>query len=77
MERQEKIEFVDSLIENVKDDILLVIHKALAEWDGLELRELVADWFCDSGARRAMSRKRLSEYKNYAITTYWMPSPRR
>jgi hypothetical protein len=77
MEREEQVEFVNNLIDNIKDDILLVIHKAPAEWDGLELRELIADWFCESTSRRALGRKRLKEYKNYATITYWMPGPRR
>ncbi len=62
MTLDQKREFIVELIENVEHSILRRIEDIPENWDGIELRQLIADKFAEQTAR--MSGRRHSEYMN-------------
>lgn len=65
MDKQEQIEFIDQLIGNVQNEIKdKVIQHAPESWDGIELRQFIADNFSDCVMKRTMNRKRRIAYNN-------------
>ena len=62
---QKKI-FINGLIETVKIDILKNVDKFPENWDGFELRRIIADYF-NKTAWMTMSKKRKKEYNNEVI----------
>lgn len=75
MNRKEKREFIRSLTRAVTRDVLAKVSQMPDAWDGLELRELLADEFnrerhMTRGAEaRRDYRRRLKEYRNVRATT--------
>lgn len=70
MMRDEKARFIETLCDSVRDIALAHLDVMPEEWDGLELREYIADKFA---VERYMAydkkryRKRLSDYRNERI----------
>ncbi len=69
MTKEEKIKFVNGIIDNVKEEILNKVDKMPENWDGIELRFYVKDCFStivwsDVANKR---KKRYKDYANYCI----------
>lgn len=63
MDKEEQAEFVDILINNMRYEIITKVTKyAPEDWDGIELRQFVADSFGDCVMKGTMSRKRRIAY---------------
>lgn len=45
MNKAEKKRFIRQLIRNVQNDLIEAVDRLPEEWDGIELRELIADRF--------------------------------
>jgi hypothetical protein len=61
-----KRKFIKDLCNNVRDSILKNVERMPADWDGQELRELIADVF--GGERgRLMTGKRKRDYRNEVL----------
>lgn len=72
MNKEEQIEFVIQLTDNVKNEILQKINKNKIpeNWDGIELRWLIADKFSDvvfGGFEKKNQRRRAKEFNNYVL----------
>jgi hypothetical protein len=65
MTHKEQRRFIRELIKNVREEILLKAKDIPKEWDGIELRWLIADHFLKSSMRSTKSRKR--NYNNEVI----------
>lgn len=67
MKAYEQTEFVESLMKNIGDKVTSEIHsgKIPKNWDGIELREYLADAFGQESGYISGARKR--EYKNTKI----------
>jgi hypothetical protein len=68
MTRTEQGNFVTELIEHVKADILTILPHIPEEWDGHELRQLIADRFTKASKFTLQDRKRYRAYRNFIIT---------
>ena len=66
MTPQAQQKFIDDLITNVKATIRS--KKIPPEWDGIELRQYIADQFANCVISGTMDRKRRREYNNTVIT---------
>ena len=68
MKKDEQTEFVDILIDNVRDEIINKVTKyAPEDWDGIELRQFIADSFNDCVMKGTMSRSRRIAYNKKVI----------
>lgn len=68
MTQAEQKVFVYALIRSVEADIIKKIdNDALVEWDGIELRQYIADRFSDVVIKSTMSPKRMREYQNACL----------
>lgn len=69
MEKQRKIEFVNELINGMKAEIVGNIESNTipADWDGVELREYIADYSRRQIAYMKMPRGRKSAYKDAVV----------
>lgn len=64
MDKQEQINFVNELVENVRKDIVERVQKEAPEsWDGHELRQYIADKFNEAVFVK-MNKARMKEYQN-------------
>ncbi len=70
MSKEDAARFVAELVGSVQGSILGLIErgKLPEEWDGHELRQLLADWFANQVGRHVMTGKRLRAYKNDVLT---------
>lgn len=74
MNSNEKRRFIEDLTANVRENLINKIPKMPEDWDGLELRELLAEKFTESclmsqgRANRKQFRRRLNDYRNEVIT---------
>ena len=65
MNKQEQIDFIDQLINNVKNEIKDQVNaNAPANWDGIKLRQFIADSFNEVVMKGTMSRSRRIAYNN-------------
>ena len=67
MTRNEQVIFVTELTDRVLESVVAMIRQGMVpiEWDGFELRELLADKFA---AKRAnMDKRRKKEYENTVL----------
>lgn len=69
MTKHEQTKFVEGLINNVKDELMSQINKLPDEWDGHELRQLIADRFAEVSFTLKNDKKRYRAYRNFIITT--------
>lgn len=67
MTKLEQINFVNELCNNVKNQIVFDIRKDKipGEWEGMELRQYIADKFSESTIKMSLDRKR--EYNNTVL----------
>lgn len=65
MTKKDKRRFIRELIGSVKKTVLANVDKMPEEWDGIELREYVADKFTESKA--APSERRFRDYRNEVL----------
>jgi len=69
----EQMKFVQQLVGNVEQEIqeLFLKGRIPAEWDGHELRELIAEKFaeCRSAIMREPRSKRLKDYRNTVLVS--------
>ena len=65
MTKQEQKGFLNDLINNVRAEILKTAEQIPEEWDGIELRWLIAEKF-NGVVFSGWSDKRNGRYKNYA-----------
>ena len=63
---KEKRKFVRDLIGSIKKDIIAILPKVPKEWDGFELRRLIADNF-ERNAAFKLEGKRGRDYKNECL----------
>lgn len=65
MNKQQQVDFIEELVTNVKVDIKQRVRAEAPEsWDGVELRQYIADKFSEAVMKNAMSRSRRREYNN-------------
>ncbi|MFA5340336.1 MAG: hypothetical protein WC332_01025 [Clostridia bacterium] len=67
MNKYEKVTFITDLIRNVQGDILKKVDKLPEDWDGWELRQLVADYFTNAAFFTDNDKRRKKEYKNTVL----------
>ena len=69
MNKLQKISFVRSLSSHMTESIVLAIKedKIPENWDGVELRQLMADTFSCAVFKGVMSKKRKAEYNNHCL----------
>lgn len=69
MSPEGQAQFVNELIDNIRDDVLLLIRdKRIPEvWDGIELRQYLAIRFVREKYERLMRGKRGREFGNTVI----------
>lgn len=73
MTKAEKRKFIRDLCGSITKMVLNNVDRMPAEWDGIELRQYIADTFADrAGAMSFRStidrdRKRLKEYRNTVL----------
>lgn len=70
MDIPNKLRIIDELIDGVKMDIINKAKDMPEEWDGIELRWLIAEKFAmEVGARFKDKRsRRYQDYRNFIIT---------
>lgn len=70
MTKRAQRQFVGDLVRNIRADIMSAIHTGLipTEWDGIELREFIADKAQRSRGSCARGR-RAKDYRNHMIIT--------
>ncbi len=77
MNAAEKRTFIKDLIRSTEKTVLEAVSAMPDNWDGIELREYIAEKFCDSSylhshfwqpSHRKEYRKRAKEYENEIIT---------
>lgn len=67
--KQEKRQFINELVSSVRDSVLAKVNEMPEAWDGIELRQYLADKFVETNYR-PMDRRRKAVYNNtIAITT--------
>lgn len=64
----DKVSFVEELTEDVKRSLLKNIERVPEDWDGIELRQWIADSFADAAPARVMDRSRRRRYHNEVLT---------
>ena len=66
MNKQEKKRFIKNLTGSIRDELISKIDKIPENWDGYELRQLLADSFKQE-AYLKMTGKRKKDYTNNVI----------
>jgi hypothetical protein len=64
-----KQKFIAELIDNVKREIITKVPQMPEEWDGIELRQYIADRFAACVISDTMSQHRKRDYNNVIVTT--------
>jgi len=64
MKNYERQEFIEELIGSVKEEIISKSPNMPDSWDGIELRQYIADRFSDAVIKRLLSGSRKRAYKN-------------
>ena len=68
MTKQERIDFIAELCGNVTKELLDKVDKMPEEWDGIELRWLIAEKFSQVVFSQInVTRKRKHEYNNTVL----------
>jgi hypothetical protein len=65
--KEDKVIFINGLIDNVRNDILKKVDRMPENWDGWELRALIADYFNAANFGFSGNSKRKKDYKNTCI----------
>ena len=69
MTKAGKQKFIAELIGNVKKELIANVPKMPEEWDGIELRQYIADKFARCVISGTMSPRRKHDYDNTIMTT--------
>ncbi len=65
MTPEDKREFITSLCNSVRDELLGKVDKMPEEWNGIELRRLIAEKFSyEQANKRLWNRKRVQDYNS-------------
>ncbi len=64
MNKKEKIEFIESIMDTVKENLLKNIDKYPENWDGKQLRQYISDYVDENVAWVTMTSKEKREYNN-------------
>lgn len=67
MTRDDQRKFVDDLVTAVHKSLVTTLPNTPEYWDGIELRQLIADKFADVVISGTMDRKRAKEYRNEVL----------
>lgn len=73
MNREDKKRFIEDLAANVAQELINKIPQMPESWDGMEIRELLAQKFVDACLmsrcveNRPQFKRRLSEFRNEVI----------
>jgi hypothetical protein len=67
MNTNEKKEFISNLVAAVRDDLLNKVDAMPDEWNGIELRQLIADKFKEQTRADLMKGKRGRDFRNEVI----------
>ena len=67
MTKRDQRQFVGDLLRNIRADIMSAIRSGLIprSWDGIELREYIADKTQRSRATHALVGRRARDYRNH------------
>lgn len=69
MTQEDKRKFIRELINRVKAEVIAKTERMPEEWDGMELRQFIADKFSECVMWRDWNKQRLKDYRNYILTT--------
>ena len=65
MDKKNKIRIIQEILKNAEKDILSKVDEMPEGWDGVEMRQYVADYIGEHFVvRDMMSLKRKAEYRN-------------
>lgn len=69
MHKSQQATIVSQLLDSLRTDILEAIREGRVpeEWDGIELRQYIADKALENIVCCAMPRKRLKDYRNALV----------
>jgi len=67
MNAKEKQQFIENLCNSVKLELISKVNKMPENWDGFELRELIAEKFVNESGLLKDRKSRYKEYKNDVI----------
>jgi len=67
MTANEKKKLIRTLVASVKTDALAAVAKMPEDWDGIELREYLADKFAECRFRGTMDKRRTKRYRNEVL----------
>jgi hypothetical protein len=67
MTKAQQETFITELIRNVEKDLLARVPKLPDEWDGHELRQLIADRFQEVSFTLKQNKSRYRAYKNEVL----------
>ncbi len=65
--KEEKIKFIEDILDIMRESLLKKVDKMPEEWDGYELRRLIADYAEEKIAYFEMNKPRLRAYDNTRI----------
>jgi hypothetical protein len=68
---EEKLAFVEEVIDDLRTHILQRVNKMPAEWDGIEMRRYMTDYFrlyVDLPSRMTGNTRRALDYKKALVT---------
>lgn len=65
--KEEKIKFIKDILDTMRESLLKKVDKMPEEWDGYELRRLIADYAEEKIAYFEMNKPRLRAYDNTRI----------
>lgn len=68
MKKTEQKRFVKELIANVQKDLLSMLPRVPEDWDGHELRQLIADRFAEASFTLKENKSRYKAYRNARMT---------
>lgn len=67
MDKDKKLVLVDELIGSVRASILEKVGQMPEDWDGIELRQYIADKFSEVVFKDTLTGKRAKDYRNEVI----------
>lgn len=67
MNTEEKTAFIETITANIRTDLLKVVDRIPEEWDGFELRQLLADTIKYHYNYSKMNVARFRKYNNFVL----------
>lgn len=68
MKTEDKIQFVNDLLDGIKASILSKVASMPEEWDGHEIRQYIVDRTIEQAVFATMPPKRMRDYRNEVAT---------